>query len=587
MLTSHHVVRGFCAALALAVVSPAPAQFQQTQQQQPLYDVQQQRPEGQRQRQRPARTAQRQARPQKQQRQQNRQQNQQQAAAATKETTGPKAMREFRAVWVATVANIDWPSKRDLTTEEQKAELIAIFDKCVELNMNAVVLQVRPATDAMYESELEPWSDYLTGQQGKAPEPFYDPLQLAVDEAHARGLELHCWFNPYRSRHPSSKGEMAENHLSKTRPDLVKEYGKHLWLDPGEKEVQEHSLKVMMDVVKRYDIDGVHMDDYFYPYKEKGPDGKTLDFPDEPSWKKYQEGGGKLTRDDWRRNNVDTFVEALYKAIKKEKPYVKLGISPFGIWQPGYPPEVKAGFNQHTELYANAKKWLNEGWVDYYTPQLYWAIASPQSFPYLLRWWLEENTKERHVWPGLYTSKIGQGTFDVEEIINQIMLTRFMGSNGTVHFSMKPFLENKLNINDKLTTKGGVYEKPALVPSYPWLDSTPPAQPKLAVAMPGASADTETTSSATSAAATLKWSATGDEKVWQWALYLKQGAEWNLHVLPSQTTSLDLNGVKGGSVSEAELSAVDRNGNESTHAKVSLGGQAAAGPKTETFGQVQ
>src|SRR5258707_7009726 len=179
-----------------------------------------------------------------------------------------KRVSEFRAAWVATVANIDWPSKKGLSTAEQKAELIAILDRAAQLKLNAIIFQVRPACDAMYQSSLEPWSEYLTGVEGQPPAPFYDPLAFAIEEAHQRGLELHAWFNPYRARHLSSKGAASATHISKTHPELVRHYGKYLWLDPGEKEVQQYSLNVVMDVVKRYDIDGVHFDDYFYPYKE-------------------------------------------------------------------------------------------------------------------------------------------------------------------------------------------------------------------------------------------------------------------------------------------------------------------------------
>src|SRR5438552_711877 len=196
----------------------------------------------------------------------------------------PPIPREFRAAWVATVANIDWPSKKALPVERQKSELIAILDRAKKLNLNAIVLQVRPATDALYDSKLEPWSEYLTGAQGKAPEPYYDPLAFAVEEAHRRGLELHAWFNPYRSRHSTAKSPLAPNHISKMHPGLAKEYGDMLWLDPGEPAVQEHSLNVMMDVVRRYDVDGIHIDDYFYPYRVKDSSGAEVPFPDEPSW---------------------------------------------------------------------------------------------------------------------------------------------------------------------------------------------------------------------------------------------------------------------------------------------------------------
>ncbi|MFM8271046.1 MAG: glycoside hydrolase family 10 protein [Gemmata sp.] len=273
----------------------------------------------------------------------------------------PAPNREFRAVWVATVANIDWPSKPGLPAEQQKAELLAILDKSAALNLNAVVFQVRPMADALYESKLEPWSEYLTGQLGKGP--GYDPLAVAVEEAHKRGMELHAWFNPYRARHPSAKSEPPTDHITKARPDLAKPYGTHSWMNPTHKEVQDHSLAVVLDVVKRYDIDGIHIDDYFYPYKEKDAGGMLVPFPDDDTWQAYQKIGGKLTRDDWRRDAVNGFVKRMYEETKKAKPWVKVGISPFGIWRPGNPPGI-SGLDQYTELYADAKLWLNEGWVD-------------------------------------------------------------------------------------------------------------------------------------------------------------------------------------------------------------------------------
>ncbi len=223
--------------------------------------------------------------------------------------TPPPVTREFRGAWVATVANIDWPSSNRLTVEQQKAELIGILDRATALRLNAIVFQVRPACDAMYASSLEPWSEYLTGEMGKAPQPAFDPLEVAVREAHARGLELHAWFNPYRARHLQAKSPISANHVSRTKPHLVKQYGRYLWLDPGEKEVQDYSLNVVMDVVRRYDIDGVHFDDYFYPYKERDAQGNKLPFPDEESWKKFG-ASGKLNRDDWRRENVNAFLRA-------------------------------------------------------------------------------------------------------------------------------------------------------------------------------------------------------------------------------------------------------------------------------------
>ncbi|AWM39697.1 hypothetical protein GobsT_19470 [Gemmata obscuriglobus] len=389
----------------------------------------------------------------------------------------PALKREFRAVWVATVSNIDWPSKPGLPADQQKKELLAILDNAVELKLNAVIFQVRPMADALYASELEPWSEYLTGQIGKAP--GYDPLAFAVTEAHKRGLELHAWFNPYRARHPSAKSPAPADHLTRKRPDLAKPYGTHAWMNPTNPEVQEHSLRVFLDVVKRYDIDGIHIDDYFYPYKEKGTDGKVIPFPDDDTWEAYQKQGGKLSRDDWRRDAVNVFVRRMYEETKKAKPWVKVGISPFGIWRPGHPAGI-AGLDQYAELYADAKLWFNEGWVDYFTPQLYWPIAQEkQSFPKLLDWWAGENTKKRHLWPGLYTSRVTGAAkgWNAKEIADQIAVTRQRSdTDGAVHFSAKALVRNTGGIADELKQ---VYAEPALVPASNWLSQgEPPAKPE-------------------------------------------------------------------------------------------------------------
>ena len=231
--------------------------------------------------------------------------------------------REFRAAWVATVANIDWPSKPGLNAAEQQAEALALLDSAVLLNLNAIVLQVRPQCDALYESNLEPWSYFLTGEPGKAPEPYYDPLSFWVKEAHARGLELHAWFNPYRAHHPA--GEQNAASITQTDPDMVREIDKgYYWLDPALTTTQDHSYHVVMDVVKRYDIDGVHFDDYFYPYSD-------IEFPDLELWESYIQSGGTLSRNDWRREQVNQFIQRVYAGIKDVKPWVKFGISPFGI----------------------------------------------------------------------------------------------------------------------------------------------------------------------------------------------------------------------------------------------------------------
>ena len=396
-------------------------------------------------------------------------------AASCVAADAPPLAREFRGVWVATVSNIDWPSKPGLPAVDQKAELVAILDKAVELKLNAVVFQIRPMADALFESKLEPWSEFLTGVSGK--NPGYDPLAFAIAEAHARGLELHAWFNPYRARHPSAKSPPTKDHITQRRPDLAKPYGTHHWMNPTHPEVMEHSLAVILDAVKRYDLDGVHIDDYFYPYKEKDAKGELIPFPDDDTWAKHD---GNMTRDDWRRDAVNRFVVRMYKDVKAAKPWVKVGISPFGIWRPGHPPGI-AGLDQYQELFADAKLWFNEGWVDYFAPQLYWPIAQEkQSFPKLLAWWAGENPKKRHLWPGLYTSRVTglEKGWRAKEVVDQVKLTRGeKGAGGVIHFSMKALMKNTGGVADALKV---TYAEPALVPETSWLaDGKPPAAPEL------------------------------------------------------------------------------------------------------------
>ena len=358
-----------------------------------------------------------------------------------------------------------------------------MLDRARALRLNAVLLQVRPSCDALYASKLEPWAEYLTGQMGRAPSPYYDPLAFAVEEAHRRGLELHAWFNPYRARHNAAFSPMVSSHISKTRPSLVKTYGKSLWLDPGEREVQEHSLNVVMDVVQRYDVDGIHFDDYFYPYPEKDERGRALPFPDWSSWKRYQDGGGRLERSDWRRENVNLFVTRVSQSIKAAKPWVRFGISPFGIWRPGSPAQIK-GLDAYEALFADARKWLREGWVDYLAPQLYWAEEKREtSFSALLEWWMAENVKHRHLWPGLDISRVGRSR-DAEEIASQITSTRRQATDdGNILWGVRALTENRLGLSDVLGTK--IYNHPALAPSMPWKDNQPPASPEISIASAG------------------------------------------------------------------------------------------------------
>ena len=417
----------------------------------------------------------------------------------------PPAPREFRAAWVASVANIDWPSRRDLSTAQQQAEIVAILDRARDLNLNAIVLQVRPSADAIYPSALEPWSEYLTGEQGQPPQPLYDPLQSWIEEARARNIEIHAWFNPYRARHSQAKSANAANHVSNTHPAIVKTYGGMQWLDPGEPAAAQRTLDVILDVVRRYDIDGVHIDDYFYPYPvalpgsvppAAAPDDtpqprEELPFPDDAAWQRYLGAGGTLARADWRRDNVNRLVEAIYTGIKREKPWVKFGISPFGLGKPAKRPPGIAGFSQYDKLYADAELWFNRGWLDYFTPQLYWPIdQKAQSFVTLLDYWAGENAMRRHLWPGLYLTRINDTdkSWQPVEILNQIGAVRDRARgdaalSGQVHFSMIGLMQNRKGIGDALRDRH--YVEPALVPASPWLGREPLSPPRLAIEAEG------------------------------------------------------------------------------------------------------
>ena len=469
----------------------------------------------------------------------------------------PKALREFRGVWVATVDNIDWPSKPGLTTQQQKDEVITILNTAEALNLNAIIFQVRPHCDAFYKSAIEPWSYYLTGEQGTAPEPFYDPLEFWIEEAHKRGIELHAWFNPYRAHHPKG-GEVTKFSVVNTHPEIVKELKNgYYWLDPAKKETQDYSFNVVMDVLKKYDIDGIHFDDYFYPYPSYND---NEDFPDEDTWQEYKKSGGKLERNDWRREAVNNFIKRLYAAIKSEKPHVKFGLSPFGIWRPGNPQSIK-GMDQYDVLFADAKLWLNEGWIDYFTPQLYWPINQvPQSFPVLLGWWTKENHKKRNLWPGLYLSKFNDEK-GIDEITNQIMINRGFNNDapGHVHFSMKAFLNDSTGMKKSLLKSA--YRKKALIPASPWLDHTPPIEPNVITESIGDSL-------------LIKWSHENKADVFRTVVYFRYQDYWDYQIynqtendctIPKIFEYQDRNkNTIRLPLAEIAVSAVDRVGNEST-----------------------
>jgi len=441
----------------------------------------------------------------------------------------PAANREFRGLWVATVANIDWPTKTGLTQAAALAEMRVILDKAQALHMNAVIVQVRPAGDALYRSSIEPWTKSLTGTQGG--DPGWDPLDSWVAEAHQRGLELHAWFNPYRAGNVSDTSRLAANHLAKQRPDLTRIAEGQLWFDPGEPDVQARTLAVITDVLTRYDIDGVHLDDFFYPY----PVGSTPVFPDDTSYAKYlAAGGAPMARADWRRQNVNTFIERLYSEVHKWKPSVKVGISPFGIWRPGYPAGV-TGLDAYTQIFADSKLWLQNGWLDYFAPQLYWPTYSTgQNFNSLLDWWIAINTQKRHIWPGLASYRVADGTssaYNASEILAEIAFSRSRagatagGASGALLYNGTSIRLNYGGVSDAL--QSSTYASAALVPASPWLDATAPLAPTVSVAIQ-------------SSAVHVTWVHNGSELARWWLVQWRGGASWYSQLVWGPARSVDL-----------------------------------------------
>lgn len=440
----------------------------------------------------------------------------------------PELWREFRGAWISSVNNGNWPPKAGMSMAEQKKAAIEQLDRAVELKFNAIVFQVRPAADALYESKLEPWSEYLTGVQGQ--DPGYDPLQFFIDESHKRGLELHAWLNPYRAKHQQSKVPVARNHISKTHPEVVRAYDGYLWLDPGEPLAARYSMAVFLDIVKRYDIDGIHMDDYFYPYKGK----ETRDFPDESSYARYQRSGGKLALHDWRRNNVDQFIETLYEQTKKLKPHVKVGIAPFGIWRPDSPYGIQ-GLDQYDVLYADAKLWLNKGWLDYFSPQLYWKIGGPQSFPRLLDWWIGENTMKRHIWPGQSVGRYNRGPLSME-VPNQLAFMRDRaehapngGSTGFIFWSLGSVSKDS-PLTDRL--KSDEFAEQAVIPASPWIDDVKPAKPTATVRRTNNGLDIFIKPPTRDR--------DPDNAPWLWAVQYKLDDGWHQSVFPAEQNKMQI-----------------------------------------------
>jgi len=385
---------------------------------------------------------------------------------------------EFRAVWIATVDNIDWPSRGNYSTSMQKAEFIRQLDMHQRNGMNAVIVQVRPACDAFFPSDLEPWSEWLTGTQGKAPVPWYDPLQFMIEETHKRGMEFHAWCNPYRAVFRVNRSSIAASHVSKVHPDWILTYGDTKYLDPGNKQVQLFVVSVIRDMLKRYDIDGIHFDDYFYPYRIAGKE-----FPDNASFKKY---GNGMDRDEWRRSNVDSVILMLSRAIRQTKKTCKFGISPFGVWrnisQDPEGSDTHAGQTNYDDLYADILLWLKNGWIDYVVPQLYWEFEQKNApFGVLLDWW-SKHSYGRPCYIGLGYYRAGSNAYwrDKTQLPRQLTAIRNTPNvQGEVYFSSTSFFKNPYGWNDSLQQH--YYNYPALIAPMPWIDNVKPSAPELVI----------------------------------------------------------------------------------------------------------
>lgn len=405
---------------------------------------------------------------------------------------------EFRGAWIATVANIDWPSKPGLPAIEQQQQFIHRIEQLKELGCNAVIVQVRPVCDAFYNSNIEPWSRYLTGRQGESPFPYYDPLIFMIEEAHKRNMEFHAWFNPYRALMNSEVNPNPPKHVTRTHPEWIISYAGKSYLDPGIPEAREYVLNVICDVVKRYDIDAVHLDDYFYPYRAPGKE-----FGDYRTYAKY---GGNLSIGDWRRNNVSLFISQLNTSIKNIKPTMKLGISPFGVWRnKSQDPEgsdTRGGQTNYDDLYADVLLWMQKGWIDYLMPQLYWEHTHKAvPFTVLMPWWYGHCYK-RHMYYGLGLYRMAEskkGPYTSEhELLWQLRDIREQCPNtGYCFYNSSSFDKIRPAFKDSLKYSHAKY--PAFVPPMLWLDSVAPSAPNLKMEL-------------SASGATLKWEQNNPQK---------------------------------------------------------------------------
>ena len=423
--------------------------------------------------------------------------------------------RELRGAWVASVWNINFPSSTALSGPEQQKEMITMLEQLKDCGFNAVFFQVRPEGDALYKSELEPWGISLTGSQGK--DPGYDPLALLVDEAKKRNIEVHAWLNPYRAA--SQAKTQVSPHLAVTHPEHVHQYGNVKWMDPGAEVVQERLVDVCKDIAERYDVDGIHFDDYFYPY----PDGTP--FPDDTTYTAYKKGGGTLSRDDWRRDNVNKAVKSVDEALEEKKDYIRFGISPFGLPAPDRPKGI-VGFDQYEGLYADTQKWMDEGWVDYLAPQLYWPTNKKgQPYEPLVKWWNDHSSGGRAIFPGNNLHAVGSSPhWSIQEFEKQIKLTREHskeGGAGNIWWNVGPILKNSPGVKEMFQK---AYAEPALSPVMPEARELKLEAPQ--VTLEGRE---------------ITVRAADDTSLRGWTVYKQEYDQWRLaKVIPAGTRSFEL-----------------------------------------------
>lgn len=378
--------------------------------------------------------------------------------------------REFRAAWIQSVNE----QFCGMPTKKLKQNLIGQLNSLQKAGINAIIFQVRPEADALYASRLEPWSRFLTGVQGKAPKPYWDPMQFMIDECHKRGMEFHAWINPYRTK-TTLKSELAPNHVYNIHPEWFVTYGDQLYFDPALPESRRHICMVVSDIVSRYDVDAIHMDDYFYPYPIKGKD-----FPDDASFARF--GGGFSNKGDWRRSNVNVLIKKLHETIREIKPWVKFGVSPFGIYrnESSDPLGSKTkGLQNYDDLYADVLLWAREGWIDYNIPQIYWHIGHPVAdYETLVKWWAK-NTENRPLFIGQSVMNTVQNADPKNPSINQLprkmaLQRAYQTIGGSCQWPASAVIENAGKYRDALIAEYHKY--PALPPVFDFMDNEAPGK---------------------------------------------------------------------------------------------------------------